>query len=29
MDEDAQTGLLRHNSTQLAKVLFRWYTQTV
>ena len=29
MDEDAQTGLLRHNSAQLAKVLFRWYTQTV
>jgi uncharacterized cofD-like protein len=27
MDEEASTGLLRHNPTRLAKVLFRWYNR--
>jgi uncharacterized cofD-like protein len=27
MDEDEQTGLVRHNSKALARVLFRWYSR--
>lgn len=27
MDEDEQTGLLRHNPQQLARILFRWYSR--
>ncbi|HEY9639570.1 MAG TPA: gluconeogenesis factor YvcK family protein [Coleofasciculaceae cyanobacterium] len=28
MDEDAVTGLVRHNPTRLARILLRWYTRT-
>jgi uncharacterized cofD-like protein len=28
MDEDASTGLVRHNPTRLARILFRWYSRT-
>ncbi|MBD3882637.1 uridine diphosphate-N-acetylglucosamine-binding protein YvcK [Phormidium tenue FACHB-886] len=29
MDEEARTGLLRHNPTKLARVLFRWYSRAI
>jgi 2-phospho-L-lactate transferase/gluconeogenesis factor (CofD/UPF0052 family) len=27
MDEDEQTGLVRHNPQRLARVLWRWYSR--
>ncbi|HEY9656632.1 MAG TPA: hypothetical protein V6C50_14200, partial [Crinalium sp.] len=27
MDEDEQTGLIRHDPQQLARVLLRWYSR--